>query len=582
MQRPTATRNSIALRYADFATLTDALDYAAQGDTGANFYNGRGELTTSLPYASLRADAHAVARRLHGMGLERGERIALVAETTADFVRFFFGAQYAGLVPVPLPASVHLGGREAFVRQQRALLDNCDASVAVAPDAFVDLLRESARGLELRFCGTPEEFAALPLAAQMPRAPHPDELAYLQYTSGSTRFPRGVMIDHATVMDNLAGIVRHGLEIGEDDRFMSWLPYYHDMGLVGLIFAPLTSQRSVDYLGTRDYAMRPRLWLDLMERNRATIAFSPPFGYELCARRLRPADRERYDLSAWRIAGVGAETIRATTLDKFAEATEAMGFRREAFLPCYGMAECSLAISFAPLDQPPAVDVVDAQRLAGQRAAVPVPADGEVQAKGFVNCGRPLPGFEMEIRADDGRVLGDRECGSIFVRSRSVMSGYFNEPEITRETLSADGWLNTGDVGYCLDGDIYVTGRAKDLFIINGRNIWPQDMEALAEEQPEVRPEDSSAFVVPGPHGEDIAVMVVQCRENDQQQRDDLVQRLQSAVRAELGIECFVELVAPHTLPRTSSGKLSRSRARREFLERSDWSETPQLAEAAG
>ena len=137
-------------------------------------------------------------------------------------------------------------------------------------------------------------------------------------------------------------------------------------------------------------------------------------------------------------------------------------------------------------------------------------------------------------------------------------------------------------MGYCLDGDIYVTGRAKDLFIINGRNIWPQDMEALAEEQPEVRPEDSSAFVVPGPHGEDIAVMVVQCRENDQQQRDDLVQRLQSAVRAELGIECFVELVAPHTLPRTSSGKLSRSRARREFLERSDWSETPQLAEAAG
>ena len=569
MLNPTPTRNTLPLRFADFDTLTDALDYAAQGSTGCNFHDARGDLTLALGYADLRRDALDLARRFGALGLPRQARVALVAETDPDFVRLFFACQYAGLVPVPLPAAVHLGGREAYVRQLRAMLASCAASVAIAPGDFADMLQEAADEAKLVFCGTPQAFQGLPADTAVPRPAQADELAYLQYTSGSTRFPRGVMITHRTVMQNLQGIVRHGLAIRDDDRFMSWLPFYHDMGLVGLVFSPLAAQRSVDYLGTRDFAMRPRQWLALMSRNRATIAFSPPFGYALVARRVRPSDVAQYDLSAWRIAGVGAETIRAETLEQFAAALQGSGFRDDAFLPCYGMAECSLAVSFAPLGQTVDTDAVDAEALASQRVARPAIVPGQAVNR-FVNCGAVLPGHRVEIRDAAGRRLPERRCGTIFVHGPSVMSGYFGDADETARVLSADGWLNTGDVGYLADGRLFITGREKDLFIINGRNIWPQDLEFLAEQQPELRPEDTSAFAVPGVDGADMAVLVMQCREQDPLRRADLVVRLQGLIKAELGIACFVELVPPHTLPRTSSGKLSRSGARRDFLARND------------
>ena len=571
MPQATPTDNTLALRFADFDTLTDALDYAAQGVTGSNFYNARGELTRALTYTDLRRDALDLAQRFASLGLPRQARVALVAETDPDFVRLFFACQYAGLVPVPLPAAVHLGGRDAFIGQLRTMLAGCQATVAIAPPDFAPMLHAAAVDADLEFCGTPDEFRALPLATWAPQPAQADELAYLQYTSGSTRFPRGVMITHRTVMQNLQGIVRHGLAIRDDDRFMSWLPFYHDMGLVGLVFSPLAAQRSVDYLGTRDFAMRPRQWLALMSRNRATIAFSPPFGYALVGRRLRPADVVQYDLSAWRIAGVGAETIRAETLEQFAAVLQDSGFRAEAFLPCYGMAECSLAVSFAPLGLGIDTDTVDAEALAiGHQRVAQVADEHTVSVNRFVNCGAVLPGHRLEIRDAADRRLPERRCGTIFVQGPSVMSGYFGDVAETARVLSDDGWLNTGDVGYLADGGLFITGREKDLFIINGRNIWPQDLEFLAEQQPELRPEDASAFAVPHADGGDLAVLVVQCREQDPLRRSDLVVRLQGLIKAELGIPCFIELVAPHTLPRTSSGKLSRSGARRDFLVRND------------
>ncbi len=579
--QPTPTRNTLPLRFADFETLTEALDYAAQGVTGCNFHNARGELTLALSYADLRREALDLARRFAALGLPRQARVALVAETDPDFVRLFFACQYAGMVPVPLPAAVHLGGRDAYVRQLQAMLASCEASVAIAPGDFAEMLRDAAGESGLAFCGTPDAFRALPFAAAAPQAARADELAYLQYTSGSTRFPRGVMITHRTVMQNLQGIVRHGLAIRDDDRFMSWLPFYHDMGLVGLVFSPLSSQRSVDYLGTRDFAMRPRQWLSLMSRNRASIAFSPPFGYALVARRVRPSDVAQYDLSAWRIAGVGAETIRAETLEQFAAVLHGSGFRNDAFLPCYGMAECSLAVSFAPLAQPVDTDAVDADVLASQRIARAAAVDSRAVSR-FVNCGAVLPGHQVEIRDAAGRRLPERRCGTIFVHGPSVMSGYFGDAAETARVLSDDGWLNTGDVGYLADGRLFITGREKDLFIIHGRNIWPQDLEFLAEQQPELRPEDTSAFAVPGADGSDMAVLVMQCREQDALRRMDLVTRLQGLIQAELGIACFIELVPPHTLPRTSSGKLSRSGARRDFLARNDLAALAQTCTALG
>jgi fatty-acyl-CoA synthase len=564
---PTPTASGIALRNADFSTLTEALDYAATGQTGFNFYDGRGELTTALSYRELREMARQLARRLQRFG--RGSRIALVAHTHRDFAVMFYACQYAALVPVPLPAAMHLGGRDAYVRHLRQLVRDCDVVAAFAPPEFIEFLRDATAGLSLALTGTLDEFMALDAADDLPAPPSPDELAYLQYTSGSTRFPRGTMIRQSAALNNLKEIFNHGFHLKPDDRFCSWLPFYHDMGLVGIVLGCVATQRSVDYLVSRDFAMRPRLWLKLMSRNRGTVSFSPPFGYALCARRLRPKDAEGLDLSAWRLAGVGAEMIHPDWLQQFADALAPAGFNARAFLPCYGMAECCLAVSFSPLGAGARIDRVDGAQLSLHGVAQPIASsDSAVKSNAFINCGKPLPGFEVEIRDEQGRPLPDRRCGRIYLRGPSIMSGYFGNPEATKEVLSTDGWLDTGDLGYRVNGDLLLTGRAKDLLIINGRNIWPQDLEHLAEQQPEVRPTDASAFSIAGDDGSEIAVLVVQCREVDPAALVSLSERLEQAIYLEFGISCLIQLVPPHTLPHTSSGKLSRSTARKEFLER--------------
>ena len=569
--QPTVTQHQLPLRPADFQSLTEALDYAAQGETGMNFFNARGKLDASVTYKGLSDHARTLARRLLALGLPKGSPVALVAETNPDFVRFFFACQYAGLVPVPLPVSVNLGNHRAYVDHLRGLLADCKAEVAMAPSDLVPLVEEAAAPLGRPLVGDARAFDGLPQADVDLVHPLPTDLAYIQYTSGSTRFPRGVMIRQATVLNNLSGIIRHGVKVRRGDRCVSWLPFYHDMGLVGLVLAPLAAQLSVDYLDTRVFAMRPRQWLELMSKSRASISFGPTFGYDLVARRLRPGEAQRFDLSHWRVAGVGAEMIRADTLDRFARRLAPAGFDPKAFLACYGMAECALAVSFAPLGQGLRVDPVDGDRLSHHGTAVPSSVDaGQAAEKthinSYVDCGIPLADHEIEIRDPQGRGLPERQCGVIHVRGPSVMSGYFGHPDASRKVLSEDGWLNTGDLGYRVDGHIHLTGRQKDLIIINGRNIWPQDLEYIAEQQPEVRPGDSLAFAVPGPGGIEQTVLVVQCRESDPAKRARLIRRLKARISEELAIDCMVDLVPLHTLPRTSSGKLSRSEARRVFI----------------
>jgi len=564
----TPTENNQPMRAADFPNLAAALDYAALGQTGSNFYTGRGELYAVLTYAELRDQAQQLARRLRGLNAARGARVAIVADTHPDFLRFFFACQYAGLVPVPLPIPLNPGGHEAYVKHTRAMVQSCQASLAMAPAGYSGLLDEVVKGLGLAFVGSPEAFDALPQQEGELQPMQADELAYLQYTSGSTRFPRGVMITQREVLSNLSGIIIEGMGMRTTDRCVSWLPFYHDLGLVGLVLAPLTSQVTVDYLGTREFAMRPKQWLTLMSRNKATISISPPFGYELCNRRLREGEAEQLDLSAWRVAGVGAETIRPQILYDFAEALGPGGFDCKAFLAGYGMAECSLAVSFAPLNEGLSVDRVDAEQLALYERAQPVGKDTPIErVSEFVNCGVPLSTFEVEVRDASGKVVPERHIGVIHVRAPSVMSGYFNEAEITAQTLSRDGWLNTGDIGYQTAEGLIITGRKKDLIIINGRNIWPQDLEQIAEQQPELRPGDALAFAVPSMDGADTVVMVVQSRENDAEQLAELSKRLQGLVHTEMGVDCHIELVPLHTLPRTSSGKLSRSKARLNYID---------------
>ena len=291
------------------------------------FFNGRGEVVCELSYRELRAQAMHAARRLLGLvDVTRGDRVALVAETRAEFVILFFACQYAGLVPVPLPATVSLGGREQYLRQLRFLIENSGARAAFATDEFVGLLRDATQGLGLALAGRLEDLNAMPGIDAKLIGSGIDEIAYVQYTSGSTRVARGAVITQRAVMCNLKQIIGAGLDLRPDDRFFSWLPFYHDMGLVGKILVPIASQAPVAYLGTREFAMRPRMWLTLMERTQATISFGPPFGYELCARRLRDGDGAKFDLHRWRVAGVGAEMIRPEALESFVRAVDGSGF----------------------------------------------------------------------------------------------------------------------------------------------------------------------------------------------------------------------------------------------------------------
>lgn len=566
----TPTINPLSQRRADFATLVEALEYAAQGETGYNFYDSRGKLWSVLTYRDLRARAQVTAKKLHGLGLERHSRVALIADTAPEFIELFFACRYAGLVPFAMPVPVNLGSHAIYVRQLRGMLNSSQASAAIANLDFAGFLEEAVNGLEglaLKWNGTPEELGRLPEAEVTFTTNSPRETAYLQFTSGSTRMPRGVVITEHSLMSNLRGIVCNGLDVRPGDRCASWLPFYHDMGLVGLVLAPLAAQLSVDYLATRDFAVRPLQWLKLISRNRCTIAFSQPFGLKLCTLRARDSDLKEIDLSCWRAAGVGAEMIRIDTLKSFAAKFATAGFNERAFLPCYGLAESTLAVSFPGVNQGARSLRVDTKTLVEKKMAVRVQADGR-KFNEFVNCGRPLSGHEVKVVNDDGQELPQMMVGSILVKGSSVMDGYFNNPEETARAIKLGGWLDTGDIGFLFDDDLYITGRRTDVIIINGRNIRAQDIEELAEQQPEVRTREASAFGISNEDGSTSVVLVVESRLASVEDRQSFISRLQQMVYMAFGVSCWVELVPPHTLPRTSSGKLSRFAARQGFLQR--------------
>lgn len=567
---PTPTRNTLAQRLVGFETLTDALEYAAQGITGYNFYDARGKLRSILPYSLLRNNARNLAKRLVGFGLERGSRVAIIADTSPEFVELFFACRYAGLVPFAMPVPVNLGSHGVYVQQLKGMLESSQASLAFANLDYINFLAEAAEKVTLlEWVGTPAQLNELPAQEVTLQPNQPDEVAYLQFTSGSTRMPRGVVITERALMCNLMGIVCNGLEITPDDRSASWLPFYHDMGLVGLVLAPMVTQISVDYLATRDFAIRPLQWLRLISRNRCTVAFSQPFGLKLCTMRVRESDLKELDLSCWRAAGIGAEMIRPDTLRNFAEKFASAGFNENAFLPCYGLAESTLAVTFSKIGSGFHSIRIDSKALIDKRMAVRLQAEGR-KSNEFVNCGRPLPGHIVKIVGEDGQPLEERMLGSVLVQGASVMSGYYNNPVETEKALKPDNWLDTGDIGYLYDGDLYITGRRTDVIIVNGRNIRAQDVEELAEQQPEVRSREASAFGVNDEDGSTTVVLVIECRLTSVTERHALIKRLQQLVYMAFGVNCIVELVPPHTLPRTSSGKLSRFAARQGYIQRTN------------
>ena len=462
----------------------------------------------------------------------------------------------------PLPTS--FGGRDAYVDQLVVMLSSSDPALFLFPPELTEYATAAAtqRGIEARdwdsLAGVARSDRPLPVAAS-------DDIGYLQYSSGSTRFPHGVAVTHRALLDNLHahGI---GVEVQDSDRCVSWLPWYHDMGLVGCMLSPVANQLSVDYLKTEDFARRPLAWLDLISRNPGTtLSYSPTFGYDICSRRMSSQTRaaDRFDLSRWRIAGNGADMIRPDVMQAFVDSFADAGFRAASFCPSYGLAEATLAVSIMPPGEGIRLELVEESELSG----VGTPAQERPRRyRAIVNCGKPVEGMDVEIRAADGALLPDRSIGKLYCRGTSLMTGYFRDEESTRACLSDDGWLDTGDMGYLSGGYVFIVGRAKDMIIINGRNHWPQDIEWAVEQLPGFKSGDIAAFAITGPLGEETPAVLVHCRVSDPGERGRLRDDIKERVRAITGISPVVELIPPRSLPRTSSGKLSRTKARNLYL----------------
>lgn len=560
---PTPTADDLPRRFADFETVGEALDYAAQGQRGFNFHDARASLTRVYPFKELQTDAMAAARRLIGFGVKPGDRIALIADTEPQFCALFFGAIYAGAWPVPLPLPTSFGGKDSYIDQIGVQLDSCDPAILLYPDEIEELAAAAGQSRKIPVFGW-DKFAENDIPdCELPQAESSD-IAYLQYSSGSTRFPHGVAVSHKALLHNV-GSHSYGMNVGEDDRCVSWLPFYHDMGLVGCFISMVCNQVSTDYLKTSDFARRPLSWLDLISRNKGTsCSFSPTFGYEICARRIGSQSNvaERFDLSRWRLAGNGADMIRPDVMQRFTDAFAPAQFDAKAFLPSYGLAEATLAVTIMPPGEGMEVELVEETELSGEKQA-----DGSrpKRYRAIVNCGKPVRDTVLEIREEDGSLLPEKAVGKVWMNSPSIMECYYRDQEATDACL-INGWLDTGDMGYLSDGYLYIVGRAKDMIIINGKNHWPQDIEWAVEQLPGFKAGDIAAFAITTPGGDETPAVLVQCRTSDEIERHRLRDEIREKVRAITGMNCVIELVPPRTLPRTSSGKLSRAKARNLYL----------------
>ncbi len=547
----------------DFATFNEAIDYAARSAKGMNFHDMRGELERVYPYSEMRADAVNMAYRLIDAGIVKGDRVALIAETGPDFAALFCACTLAGAWPVPLPLPTTFGGKDSYIEQLGIQLSSADPKMLIYPPEIAEMAqaaadRQGCEGVDwASFATRPAPPVDLPTA-------QPDDICYLQYSSGSTRFPQGVAVTHRALLHNLYGHAA-SMNIGDGDRGISWLPWYHDMGLVGCFLSLVANQVSVDYLKTEHFARRPLAWLDLISRNKGfSLSYSPTFGYDICARRISSQSNvaERFDLSRWRLAGNGADMIRPDVMQNFVNAFAPAGFKASAFTPSYGLAEATLAVTVMPPGEGIRVELVEEERLSGAPRDLSRPA----RYRAIVNCGKPLPDMDVEIRGEDGKAKAHHQIGKVWCRGQSVMHSYFRNPEATAACL-VDGWLDTGDMGYLNeDGYLFIVGRAKDMIIINGKNHWPQDIEWAVEQLPGFNHGDIAAFAIETESGEEAPAVLVHCRVSDPEERVKLRNDIRDRVRAITGMNCVVELVPPRTLPRTSSGKLSRAKARKMYL----------------
>jgi fatty-acyl-CoA synthase len=543
-------------------TLIDLLDRAGQHPEGGIRFLDRAERDRWVGWAEIRERALGVCGGLRDLGIGHGERVALVFPTGLEFFEALFGILLAGGVPVPLYPPVRLGRLEEYFRRTARMLEVSGARLVLADARVRRILGEAiAAARPLLGCRTVDEVRQNDGEAVRV---DPSDLGLVQFSSGTTVEPKPVALSHRALVAQVHAINGCWQDTdGHRESGVSWLPLYHDMGLIGCVFGALDRDASLTLLGPELFVARPALWLRAISRWRGTISPAPNFAYALCLSRISDAEMEGVDLSSWHTALNGAEAVSPPVLRTFCDRFARWGFRPEALTPVYGLSEASLAVTFSDPGRPFRSIRVEREALASEGLALEAEDGREI-----VSVGRPLPGFNLEVRDDEGRVLQSGRVGRVWIQGPSLMEGYLDAPEATARALR-DGWLDTGDLGFLRGGELYLTGRAKDVVILRGRNHAPEEIERSLEGVPGVRtgcavavswlPEDAD--------GERLVLLVEEARTASPQQLEALPEACREAVLGAVGLAIDeVVVLEPGTLPRTSSGKLRRQEALRLWL----------------
>jgi acyl-CoA synthetase (AMP-forming)/AMP-acid ligase II len=529
---------------------------------GARFVARSGEARL-YPYREVLERAKAAAGALQARGLRPGDRVAVILSTGIEFFDTYLGAQLAGGIPAAVYPPLRLGKLEEYFARTRRMLDKIGARYVVTDRRIRQILGPAVEGVA-SVEATLDASDLGPASPWRPVEPDPARPAFLQFSSGTTVEPKAVIVSHANLLANLAMIDSFfgGFSPAEVEQGgVCWLPLYHDMGLLGNMFIGLYHPGTVTYITPDHFIARPAIWLQTLSRYKGVISAAPDFAYGLCMTKVKDEELEGVDLSSWRIAFNGAEPISVEGARAFSERFAGWGFRPEALTPVYGLAEAGLAVSFSDPRARPLVSEFDARALSGRGEAAPG------TGRRLVSVGRAVPGLEIAIRDEEGAARPDGRVGRIMVRGPSISPGYYNDPELSARTIR-DGWLDTGDLGFLHDGQLYIAGRLKDVIIIRGRNLAPQEIEDQLHGLDGLRVGCSVAVSHAGEdaRGEHLIILAERDRTRP---RPDVEVKAEVADRILNGrglVPAHIELLSPGTLPRTSSGKLRRAEALRLFL----------------
>jgi 1-acyl-sn-glycerol-3-phosphate acyltransferase len=547
----------------DIGTLTAILDWhvAHHGDWVHITLYGEGERSQDISYRALQQDALTLAAGLLAQGLGGGDRVAIMLPTGREFFASFYGVIYAGCVPVPLYPPARPSQLEDHMRRMAGIVANAGAVLLIA-DSRARILGHLLRAQceALHDVTTVEELSVHGTLPALPKVKSQDT-AFLQYTSGSTGNPKGVILSHANLLANLRAM-ESASGVTAADVFVSWLPLYHDMGLIGACMGSLYVGFRLVLLSPLAFLARPSRWLWTIHRHRATISAAPNFAYEICANKVDDRELEGLTLDSWRIAYNGAEPVSPDTIEHFAARFARFGFRREAMTPVYGLAESSVGLAFPPSGRGPLIDYVDRSGLADEGNARPAEAL-DAHAQRIVCCGRALPDHDIRIVDAAGNMLPERMTGRVQFRGPSATSGYFGNPSATTRLFDGS-WLNTGDLGYLASGELYLTGREKDIIIRGGHNIYPQELEEAVGRLNGVRKGGVAVFPATDPRSAtERLVVLAETREDNPTESNRLLAEINGLAIDLVGMPADdIVLAPPRTVLKTSSGKVRRAACR--------------------